>query len=503
MSATFIDLIGYLVLFMLAALLLWLRGALATREEGWRRRRVNENAEVPASIMRTGVAFIAGTIVISWVLTSVAVAHPLTDAWQNLDVVWSNVRDRLDGVFGGLTNPDSRISGNSFGTRFTVTGSWFANDSPVLLVSEDHAYYLQTATYDIYTGHGWASSGGDDRSGVAASSCVFPGPSPEKPGTSDGFEAKTITVKLDRAHRAQPVHPGRSRSAYRRPRSCSEPAGPAVPWRALVAERDRDAGRATRSTRPSPRHVTETQLRNAGTRLPRRACRALYMDASRVTPGGARARASRSCTRRDATTPYDQAKALAHFLPRRRAAVVLDERRRATGGSGPGRLLPVRHQERAAWLLPVLRERDGHDGPQPGPAGTRGGGLLAGRADRAVGVRVPRVERPRLGAGLLPRLRLADFRGDARRSIRSSFVLPVSTGHSRLPITGVDDATQRLLEGPDPSNVFTQPSSRPISGGPCRVEPTSRLPPVTRGRGTCSSSFAILLDRRLGPSCGA
>ncbi len=49
MSATLTDLFPYLVLFMLAALLLWLRAALIGREEGWQRRRVNENSEVPAA----------------------------------------------------------------------------------------------------------------------------------------------------------------------------------------------------------------------------------------------------------------------------------------------------------------------------------------------------------------------------------------------------------------------------------------------------------------------
>ena len=49
MSATLTDLFPYLVLFMLAALLLWLRAALIGREEGWQRRRVNENSEVPSA----------------------------------------------------------------------------------------------------------------------------------------------------------------------------------------------------------------------------------------------------------------------------------------------------------------------------------------------------------------------------------------------------------------------------------------------------------------------
>ncbi len=65
MSATLTDLFPYLVLFMLAALLLWLRAALIGREEGWQRRRVNENSEVPAAIMRSGLVFIAGSLVLS------------------------------------------------------------------------------------------------------------------------------------------------------------------------------------------------------------------------------------------------------------------------------------------------------------------------------------------------------------------------------------------------------------------------------------------------------
>ena len=117
MSATFTDLFGHLVLFVAAALLLWLRVTLVGRQEGWLRRRVNENAEVPAAIMRSGILFAAGSIVLAWILTSVAVAAPLTSAWRNLDTVWSDVQDSVDGVFGTLTNPDSRISGTSFGSR--------------------------------------------------------------------------------------------------------------------------------------------------------------------------------------------------------------------------------------------------------------------------------------------------------------------------------------------------------------------------------------------------
>ena len=95
LSATFTDLFGHLLLFVTAALLLWLRASLVDRQEGWQRRRVNENLEVPAAIMRSGIIFAVASVGLAWVLTSVAVAAPLTDAWRGFDPVWSEIRDRF------------------------------------------------------------------------------------------------------------------------------------------------------------------------------------------------------------------------------------------------------------------------------------------------------------------------------------------------------------------------------------------------------------------------
>ncbi len=195
MSATFTDLFGYLVLFVLAALLLWLRGALLNREEGWQLRRVNENTEVPVSIMRSGIGFIAGSIVLAWVLTSVAVAAPLTGAWRSLDGVWSGLQNNLDGVFGNLTNPESRFSGTTFGSKFRVSGTWVSNDAEVMTVGSQHAYYMRTITYDRYTGHGWDRSEGSSRP-VAAGDPIFPAATPERPLVEDAFEIETVSVQV-------------------------------------------------------------------------------------------------------------------------------------------------------------------------------------------------------------------------------------------------------------------------------------------------------------------
>ena len=179
MSATFTPLPPYLVVFSIAALLLWLRIALTNREENWRIRRVNENLDVPAQIMRSGMTFVAGSIALAWILTTVAVAAPLTSVWSNLDGIWSDVRTGLEGAFGGLAGTDSRIQGTSFGSSFRVHGELVQLRQPGMTVGSSRGYYMRTVTYDIYTGHGWSSSEGNDRrvaAGTGSSPATRPTP---------------------------------------------------------------------------------------------------------------------------------------------------------------------------------------------------------------------------------------------------------------------------------------------------------------------------------------
>ncbi|HEX6655964.1 MAG TPA: transglutaminaseTgpA domain-containing protein, partial [Candidatus Limnocylindria bacterium] len=195
LSSTLADLLGYLILFMIAALLLWLRAALIGRQDGWHRRRVNENAEVPGAIMRSGVVFIGLSVIMAWILTSVAVAAPLTAVWGNLDTVWDGVQDRLDLVFGSLNSGESRFNGTNFGRELPISAKWVSSDDPVLSVAVDRAIYLRAATYDVYTGHGWLQSPGGERE-VAPQQLLFPKDAPEAP-VLDAFELQTIQIAID------------------------------------------------------------------------------------------------------------------------------------------------------------------------------------------------------------------------------------------------------------------------------------------------------------------
>ena len=307
MWATLAQLFGYLVLFSIAALLLWLRTALITREESWRQRGVTEHLEVPGRIMGSGVTFIIGSVALAWILTTVAVAAPLTGVWNNLDGLWSDVRNNLDGVFGGLSGADSRIQGNSFGPSLPVRGEWDASDGPVMTVAATRAYYMRTATYDVYTGHGWTSSDGPNRR-VAAGARIFPGYTPERPAEGT-FTVETVSIQVQRTTGRNVFSPAYPTTAFL-PLTIHEPAGRPL-LGALQAAVNLDPGKGYQITADIS-IATQAMLAGAGTAYPSEIVGA-YLGTDGVTDR-TRQEARRVVDAAGATDPYHMAEALASYL---------------------------------------------------------------------------------------------------------------------------------------------------------------------------------------------
>jgi transglutaminase-like putative cysteine protease len=308
MLATFTDLFVYLVVFSITALLLWLRIALVNREENWRIRRVNENLDVPVQIMRSGMTFIAGSIALAWVLTTVAVAAPLTSMWSNLDDIWSGVRDTFEGAFGGLSGADSRIQGTGFGAEFRVHGKWNSSDGPVMTVASSRGYYMRAVTYDVYTGHGWKSSEGTERR-VEARGRIFPGYTPERPLSEDAFDVETVTVEVQRSVGRNIFTPGYPTTAFV-PLVVHEPGGLPL-LGALQSGVVLEEGKGYQITADISK-ATEAMLTGAGTAYPPEIV-ATYLGTEGVTQRTAD-EARQVVDAAGATDPYHEAKALANYL---------------------------------------------------------------------------------------------------------------------------------------------------------------------------------------------
>ena len=306
MSATFADLFGYIVLFSVASLLLWLRTALISREDSWRLRRVTENVDVHSSMMRSGVTFIAGSIALAWILTTVAVAAPLTGVLSNLDGAWNDLRDSVGGIFGGITNQDSRIPGTSFGSSFAVRGSWVSSDAAVMTVASKRPYYLRTITYDVYTGHGWSRSDGPKRS-VAPGERIFPGYTPERPLAADAFALETVTMEIQQNLGRNIFTPGYPTAAFL-PVVVQEPGGKPI-LGGLESAVALEVGKGYQIT-AAISNASEAMLAGAGTDYPPEIA-ATYLDTTGITD---RTRERARSLVVGAIDPFHMAKALAAYL---------------------------------------------------------------------------------------------------------------------------------------------------------------------------------------------
>jgi transglutaminase-like putative cysteine protease len=308
MSATYSRLFAFIVLFSVAALLLWLRTALVTREERWRLRSVSEHADVHASMLSSGITFILGSIALAWVLTTVAVAAPLTGAWSNLDGAWSELRNDFINIFGGLTAPDSRITGFGFGSSFSVHGRWVSSDTEVMTVAAKSPYYMRTITYDTYTGHGWASSASTERT-VAAGDRIFPEATPERPLAKEGFATETVTIEIQNSVGRNVFTPGFPEAAFT-PVVVRQPGGKPL-LGSLESAVSLEPGRGYQVTAVIS-DVTEAMLSGAGTDYPPDIT-ATYLGIDGVTDR-TKELARSIVQAAGATDPYHEAKALAAYL---------------------------------------------------------------------------------------------------------------------------------------------------------------------------------------------
>ena len=308
MSATLTNLFGHLLLFVVAALLLWLRTSLVTRQDGWQRRRVNETLEVPPAIMRSGIIVAGLSVLLAWTLTSVAVAAPLTGAWRNLDGVWTDVRDQVEGVFGGLTNSQARISGNTFGSSFVVEGDWVSNDAEVLQLAAERPLYLRTTTYDQYNGRGWARRE-SPRRGVAAGDPLFTTFTSERPTVEEAHRPELITIEMLQTYGRHLFTGGAPLEIYA-PSVIYEPN--ALPLLGGLEAPNALGSGESYQVLVLVSEATEADLAAADTDYPQ-AVRDLYLGTDGITERVADL-ARDIVTDAGAENPYEQAKALARYF---------------------------------------------------------------------------------------------------------------------------------------------------------------------------------------------
>ncbi len=160
MAPTDREMLHFLTLFSIAALVLLVRSHAFDEQAAWVRRRIGDPAVVRTMYLRGGGIFVAIAVMGSLSLTLTASSAPLQGLWSDFPQRIADISQALQPYLpsGGATRP---LPGLWIGSSTTITGSWTTNDAVALQIrvptSEgDRPFYWRAATYDRFDQRTWS-----------------------------------------------------------------------------------------------------------------------------------------------------------------------------------------------------------------------------------------------------------------------------------------------------------------------------------------------------------
>lgn len=149
----------FLVVFLVASLLLLLRFNLYESMKRWKRQGMRCADDLGWDVMQAGALISIGILIFSWLLPWGYTNDRAAQVWNSNSNPWvqlQNLWNRVIYVTGG-SSPSNR---GNFTSTLVLAGNPNLNNDIVFTVktSDNTPQYLESLSYDTYTGRSWASS---------------------------------------------------------------------------------------------------------------------------------------------------------------------------------------------------------------------------------------------------------------------------------------------------------------------------------------------------------
>ena len=149
--------IVFLVVFLVASLLLLLRFNLYESSVRWKRMGLRQSDDLGWEFMQAGAMISIGILILAWLLPWGYVNDAASQVWSadnNPWVILENTWNRLAAVTGGY---NAQNHGNFSDTLVLGGNPNLTNDIVFQVTSQDGTQYLESLSYDTYTGRGWTN----------------------------------------------------------------------------------------------------------------------------------------------------------------------------------------------------------------------------------------------------------------------------------------------------------------------------------------------------------
>jgi transglutaminase-like putative cysteine protease len=151
------SILGFLVVFCLIAMLLFVRTHLAEQQLRWRDQRIHFSPDVTFDFLRNGLAYSVMIVAIAWIVPGLGRNMEVRAVLDPINQQWEATSQRMNRLYEGL-NRQTRPAASSFGRTLSLGGARNVGDSIIFHVSAARGRYWRAVVYDTYTGRQWLST---------------------------------------------------------------------------------------------------------------------------------------------------------------------------------------------------------------------------------------------------------------------------------------------------------------------------------------------------------
>jgi transglutaminase-like putative cysteine protease len=155
------SILGFLVVFCLIAMLLFVRTNLAEQQLRWRDQRIHYSPDVTFDFLRNGLAYSVVIVALAWIVPGLGRNVQVRAVLDPINQQWEATSQRMNRLYQGL-NRQTRPAASTFGDTLSLGGARNVGDSIVFHVSATRARYWRAVVYDTYTGRQWLSTEEDE-----------------------------------------------------------------------------------------------------------------------------------------------------------------------------------------------------------------------------------------------------------------------------------------------------------------------------------------------------
>lgn len=156
-----LNLVGYLIVYLISVVLLGINIELARNQARWRIYQIRYPPDIFWDFLKAGLTFAVLVTALAWLMPGVAnraaverLTRPLEGPWRRFEQTWSR-------MYKSLRYQGPPVRTTKFGKAMSLGGPVNLTDRIIFEAYSPRRSYWRGATFDFYTGQGWQSTDED------------------------------------------------------------------------------------------------------------------------------------------------------------------------------------------------------------------------------------------------------------------------------------------------------------------------------------------------------